>query len=547
MEKIIGIDFGTTNTVVAFTTPEGPKVILDHKGKKLTPSVVAKDRGKLLVGEEAKENIAAFVNGTGIKEIKRQIGSEKKVNFAGESLFPHEIAAIILKKAKRNADVYLGEGVKKAIITVPAEFSDGQRKEIMEAGKIAGFHVEKIINEPTAALLFYAYTNHVNQQTVLCYDFGGGTFDVSIADVTSEGITVRAVGGDRQLGGADIDQELFQKFRQEIEVTRNCKLDDYGERRLYLEVEKLKISLSSKASGSINMQFTTSGGQEVKFFRTVKRDEFEAIIQHHINKTMSIVKDVVSDNHFIPSDIDTVLLVGGSSQIPMVREKLKHYFGKDPIFNNHSDESVALGASLDANQKANIHKGIGPKIYDVSPYTLGLKVNEHGQEDVFDPIIHKNFPYGREYSESYHTVLDYQISMLLEVYQGESSVASQNEHICDIEVTDIPEREKGKERVNVSFMYDENGVIHVKAKILSTGKVINKEVTYSRKYTNKETFRSKDLINDHFSSDDSFDEALTLTKSLKTYELVNESKRLEEALKNDDANEVNEIRSSLLD
>lgn len=549
MDKIVGIDFGTTNSVVAFLSPEGPKVILDHEGNKLTPSVVAKHRGKLLVGEEAKENIQAFVNGTGIKEIKRQIGKKERVNFSGELLYPHEIAAIILKKVKRNADVYLGEGLKKAVITVPAEFTESQRTEIMEAGKIAGFEVEKIINEPTAALLAYSYNQSVQDEKVLCYDFGGGTFDVSIAEVSSDGVSVVGVDGDRELGGADIDEALFKIFKHALESTRRCKLSALGEYKLYLQVENIKIALSTKETASLNGKFMTTDGNEVSYFKKVTREEFESHIESVINKTINIVKKVLKEKGLSPNRIDKILLVGGSSQIPLVRRKLKALFGKEPIQDTfYTDESVAIGAAIEATQKMNPNIGIGTKLLeDVSPYSLGLKVTADGSDDVFDPLIRKNYRYGQVYTEKYNTILDYQKSMLLQVYQGENPKASANEHVCDFEITGIPEREAGEERVKVSFVYDENGVIQISATILSTGRVINRAFTYNQNNNRQQTIGSKRSVDQHFTTDEEFIDGLSFNESLKKYDLILQSKQLEEALKRDNKNEIEKIKESLLD
>ncbi len=551
MSKVVGIDFGTTNTLVAVTTPDGPKVIFDHNGDKLTPSVVAKHNQNLYVGKEAKENIKAFIDGEGIKEIKRKIGSSEKIHFAGEFFKPYEIAGMILKKAKQNIDLYFGEDIKKAIITVPAEFSDSQRKEIIEAGKIAGFEVEKIINEPTAALMAYAYTNQVSNKVVLCYDFGGGTFDVSIAEVSGEGVKVRCVGGDRYLGGSDLDKSFFQVIKQEVEGTKNCKLNPYGERRLILALEGAKIELSVKERTTINLPLLeTENGGMVSFFKRISREKLESIIEPYIDKTIAIVQTVLAENGIDPLlDIDEVLLIGGSAQIPLVKERLTAIFGKEPITGDMlTDESVALGAALEAGHRQGAEKGIGPKILlDVSPYTIGLKITENGKKDIFDPIIHKNFAYSREFSENYVTIHDNQTSMLLEIYQGESRITSKNEHICNLEIEGIPEREAGKEIVKVTFMYDENGIIHIKAVILSTAKEIVKFIPFNRRFSNRQTEDSKQSIQKHFISEEELSNATSLSQQLKKQGLEKEREWLEKALRNENRTELLRIMNDLLE
>lgn len=550
MEHIIGIDFGTTNTVAAIITPSGPKIVLDHEANQLTPSVVVKSYNKLVVGYDAKMNVAAFNQGNGIKEIKRVIGKQDTISLAGERYKPYEIAALILKKVKRNVEIYLGEHVKKAIITVPAEFSDAQRNEIIQAGQIAGFEVEKIINEPTAAVMTYVYRQNLKNGTVLCYDFGGGTFDLSVADINDGQIKVRCVGGDRELGGADIDEAVLSYIKKDFEQTMNCRLSKLGMYELQLEVEKLKINLSKNQSASINSPFTTTTGEKVKFFKKVERATFEKWIEPIIDKTISHIETLLNENGLNPSsDLDHILLVGGSSQIPLVRSKLQQLFGKRMTVGEvYAETSVAIGAALEANNRLRrkVIPGVTVK-QDVSPYSIGLKVGMDGNNNVFDPIIRKNFPYNQEYSEKYDTALDFQNTMLLEIYQGENPLATKNEHICNFEIDGIPEREAGKESVRVSFMYDDNGIINIKATILSTGKQIKKTIKHESKGNQGQTQQSKTKVDRHFTSDQQFKEALVLKKTLEQYSMSDESKKLEAALKQDDGKTISNMRSNLLD
>lgn len=549
MENIVGIDFGTTNTVAAIITYSGPKIILDHEGNKLTPSVVAKENGVLQVGYEAKENSTAFGLGNAVKEVKRKIGTDQTIMLAGQQLKPFEIASLILKKVKRNVDINLGEHVKKAIITVPAQFSDAQKNDIMHAGKIAGFEVEKIINEPTAAIMAYVYRKNLKHEKVLCYDFGGGTFDLSIADIKDGNVSVKCIGGDRHLGGADIDQTFLEYIKKQLELKKNCKLSKKGLHQLSLAIEKAKIDLSKRETASINSKFSTNTG-EVSYFVTISRATFESLIYPHIDKTMIKVQELLDENGINPiNDIDSILLVGGSSRIPLISKKLKSIFPQKLIAEDVDAEvSVAIGAALEANNKLQ-NKVIGgvKVIQDVSPYSIGLKIGINGRENIFDPIIRKNFPYGREYSEKYDTAIDYQKTMLLQIYQGDHPIATDNEHITDFEIDEIPEREAGKESVKVSFMYDENGIIKIRGTILSTGKQVHKAITYKNKVNDDQVENSKTKIKEYFTSEKQFNDALKLKETLKTFHMNAESNELDEALKRDDALKMEKMKVSLLD
>ena len=549
MENIVGIDFGTTNTVAAIINYSGPKIILDHEGNRLTPSVVAKENGVLQVGYEAKENSTAFGSGNAVKEVKRKIGNDQTILLAGQQLKPYEIASLILKKVKRNVEINYGEHIKKAIITVPAQFSDAQKNDIIQAGKIAGFDVEKIINEPTAAIMAYVYRKNIKRGKVLCYDFGGGTFDISVADIEDGNVSVKCIGGDRHLGGADIDQTFLTYIKKQLELKKNCKLSKKGLHQLSLAVEKAKIDLTKRDTASINSNFSTNVG-EIHFFETIDRTTFESLIKHHIDKTIMKVQELLDENGINPiNDIDSILLVGGSSRIPLVSKKLKNIFSQKLIVEDVDAEvSVAIGAALEANNKLQkkVIGGVGVT-QDVSPYSIGLKVGINGRDNMFDPIIRKNFPFGREFSEKYDTAIDYQKTMLLQIYQGDHHIATDNEHISDFEIDGIPEREAGKESVKVSFMYDENGIIKIRGTILSTGKQVHKAVAFKNKVNDYQVEKSKTIISGYFTSEKQFNEALTLKKTLDTHSMSSESRELDEALKRDDGLKMEKMKASLLD
>lgn len=470
MSKVIGIDFGTTNTVVAFMKDNKQiQIIPDHNGNEIMPSVIAKINVKTLHGEDAKSNIDAFVKGDGIKEIKREIGKGKKILFDGRRMEASDIASIILGKVKGNAVKYFEEEVKDVVITVPAEFSDAQRKEIIEAAVKAGFNVKKILNEPTAALLAYTQNKFVNKK-VLCYDFGGGTFDVSIANIDSTGVEVIAVGGDRELGGKDIDEIIKKLVINDLRTRKGKILDEYGNNQVALAVEKAKIELTKNTFAAISIQSLRTTTGIIPYYKEITRGEFNNLIRFIINRTIKEVKNTLDSKNISQSEIDEVILVGGSSKMPIVRESLESLFGNKVVETNNMDMLVAIGAAIEAGNIMGINKSSRSRIMtDVCPFSLGLKVYRDGSDDVFDPIVYKNSPYGKEFSQKYNTAFDRQNSMVLEIYQGDSPCATENEHITDFEITGIPESSAGEEWVRITFVYDENGIINIKAKILSTG------------------------------------------------------------------------------
>ncbi|WP_302538193.1 Hsp70 family protein [Clostridium saudiense] len=496
MGKVIGIDFGTTNTVVAYMENNTIKIIANHNGNELTPSVVAKLQDKLLIGEEAKANVKAFSNGDGIKEIKREIGKGERIYFAGEYMYASDIASLILGKVKGNAEEYFEEEVKDAVITVPAEFSDAQRKEIIESAVKAGLNVKKIINEPTAALLAYTHNNYTNKK-VLCYDFGGGTFDVSIANISSNGVEVIAVGGDRELGGKDIDEILVQAILDDIKINRKKELSKYGKYQLVLAVEEAKIELTRKVSASISIPSLRTTSGNMPYTKTISRVYFNGLIRKVITKTINDLRDTLDSKNISLSEINEVVLVGGSSKMPIVKQELSALFGNKIIELKDMDKLVAMGAAIEAANISGVNNSSRSKIKrDVCPFSLGLKVYRDGSDNVFDPIVLKNSPYGVEFSEKYNTAFDRQNSMILEIYQGESQCATENEHITDFEITGIPQSAAGEEWVRITFKYDENGIINIKAKILSTGleKVHQYKYGYDLKRKVDSTIAEKNII-----------------------------------------------------
>lgn len=479
MGRIIGIDFGTTNSVASFVNSRGQIEVIKNNGESLLPSVVAKYDDKLVIGKEAKENGPVFIDGDGVKEIKRLIGTDKKILFDKKYVEPKNIASLIIGKLKANAEIYLNEEVTDAVITIPAEFGDKQRNEIIEAATMAGLNVKKIINEPTAALLYYTQ-NNISNKRVLCYDFGGGTFDISIADINSNrDVSVIASCGDRELGGKDIDKVLYEYILKDIQKSKGVQLNKYGQYNLLLAIEKAKIDLSDKSKTQISIPTLQTTTGTIAYFRELYKNEFERLINTIIQDTANLVIELLEEKKINSNGIDEVLLVGGSSKIPLVSSKLKDIFGNKVKFSDDVDMCVCKGAALEAaNQIGQNYVKKTTIKRDVCPFNLGLKVWRDGSKDVFDPIVFKNSPYGQVFSEKYNTAIDNQVSMKLEIYQGNSGIASENEHICDFEIKNIPMNSAGEEWVRISFKYDDNGIINIKAKILSTGV----EFKHSHKY-----------------------------------------------------------------
>jgi len=559
MTKIVGIDFGTTNSLVAFAQQGKVRTIKSKDVEHILPSVVCKFNGKLIVGKEAKENLGAFSKGDGIKEIKKYIGKNKKIKFDGHMVQPHEIAAIILRKIKRNLQLYFNEEITDVVITVPAQFSDAQRKEIIQAGEAAGFNVRKIINEPTAALLAYAAENFIQKETVLCYDYGGGTFDVSIAEITSnsggQSVKILATGGNRELGGSDIDKILFNVINQDLKQTKGFSFNssgtnlDFGALQVFEAVEALKIELTEKYDASISIPaLQKPNGGTVGYFKKIKRSYFESLIKEEIIKTIEIVKNVAMDSKIPLSKIDKVLLVGGTSRIPLVKKKIESQLNISTTFGKiNPDECVAIGAGIEAANLSGISL-LKKKISitrDVCPFTLGLKYGDGINNDLFDPLITKNFPYGDEFSEEYSTALDYQNTMELEIYQGESKRASENEKVCNFIVRNIPERTAGKETIRITFKYNTDGILMIKAKVLSTGI----EMTHKHKYgySIEASRTTKIRVESHFIENNKVEEAIALVNSLKKHNSSQDGKRIIEAIKYEDKEELDDIMADLLD
>ena len=477
MEKIIGIDLGTTNSCVAVKEGDNVTVIPNPEGGRTTPSVVAftKDGNERLVGQLAKRQAIVNPDRT-IISIKRQMGSDHKVTIDGQKYTPQQISSMILQKLKRDAEEYLGTAVSKAVITCPAYFTDAQRQATKDAGTIAGLEVLRVINEPTAACLAYGVDKEGDHK-IMVFDRGGGTFDVSILDVGEGVFEVLSTSGDNMLGGDDWDAKVVNWMADEFRKTDGVDLrkDKMAAQRLREAAEKAKIELSSMAETSISLPFITADQNGPKHLEmTLTRAKFEELTRDLLDRTVQPVRTAMKDAGLQPSDVDKILLVGGSTRMPMVQRKVKELLGKEPTKGINPDECVAVGAAIQGAILSGEHKGI--VLVDVTPLSLGLET----LGGVFTKIIEKNSAIPVSKSQVFTTAADNQPQVEIHVLQGERAMAGDNVSLGRFFLDGIAPAPRGIPQIEVTFDIDANGIVNVTAKDKATSKVQNITIQSSR-------------------------------------------------------------------
>jgi len=493
---VVGIDLGTTNSAVAYINRGKPEIIPSPGGDRIIPSVVLIDlTNNIIVGEDARSALIAMPDRT-VAAVKRKMGSPDPIPIAGQQLLPQEISALILKELKTYVDAKFGEGEKEAVITVPAYFTDEQRRATKQAGELAGFVVERIINEPTAAAMAFGLNHLKEDQHVLVYDLGGGTFDVSVVEMMSGIMEVKATSGNNNLGGEDFDWRIVDWLADKIKLEQQIdpRLDIRARALLKEEAEKIKIKLSTTDRVNISLPLVTvKDGKPVGIFTEFTREQFIALIDHYLMETMDCVRRVMADAGLKPEDIHQILLVGGSTRIPRVRELIRDYFNKEPRSDVHPDEAVALGAAVQAGIKSGTLAKKGLILTDVAPFSMGIAVLKEWKYSTMRPggyhvIIPRNTTIPVSRTENFYTATDGQTAAAIEIYQGENQWVKQNHRLGEFLLDGIPPNRAGAETIEVTYKYDINGILEVTARCVSNGKEMSVSVHDNLNRNSREAF-----------------------------------------------------------